>query len=183
MHWLYHQELLDVADSSDCKEEASSELHNEATLTLVKAYVLADRLLAAPFRRAVNNSLVDTPLTKELSYHPDSLLPVISSAFENVPSDRPLLQRLVDIFCFHWEQSEDEDKDDCALNNFPRAFVLQALRRFSQVRREAKFADWQRCDLEHASEKQRLRCRLRHSKYDERKDCNVLIKVEEQGRK
>jgi hypothetical protein len=58
--------------------------------------------------------------------------------------------------------------------------VLQALQRFSQARREAKFAECQRCYLEHASENQRLRCRPRYLKYQESKDCNVLIKVEEE---
>lgn len=116
-----------------------------------------------------------------MDYHPDRLLPVVSWAFENITADRLLLQCLVDNFCRYRDQAEDGEKDGCALTKFPPAFVLRALRRFSQTRGEAKLADWQRCYHEHASEKQRLRCRLRHFKYDESKDCSILIKIEEEG--
>jgi hypothetical protein len=98
----------------------------------------------------------------------DGLLSIVEYAFTNIPCDRPILQFLVDDFCDHWDKEADDELEVGAQKQFPTAFTLRVMRRFSekldlstQIWVEAK-----RCFLEHASEEEKEACSAAHMKYN-----------------
>ncbi|KAF2625438.1 hypothetical protein BU25DRAFT_473406 [Macroventuria anomochaeta] len=110
---LHDVGLLNLPDLLDSLGDSLQNRCNVTTMTLIKVYALGDRLLAAPFRRAINDWQVDSCLIIELDFLPDHLLPIVEWAFGNIPPDRVILQCLIDTFCKHWSQAEDDDKDKC----------------------------------------------------------------------
>lgn len=56
------------------------------------------------------------------------LMPAYDFAFANIPSNRAVLQFLVDDYCKSWVE---EFEENAALHELPPAFVTRALRKYS----------------------------------------------------
>jgi len=97
VHWLYTQELpqdRDEWEQMDLVKKAIFPCENECMHVLIKAYALGDRLLAPAFFRAVNNLFA---ITSEGSfYYGQDDRRSITYAFENIPLDRVIIERLVE---------------------------------------------------------------------------------------
>jgi hypothetical protein len=134
------------------------------------AYVLADRLLIDRFRRLVGNYFVNC-LKRDWFQEP-ARFETFSYAFENIPSDRPVLQLLlVNDYCDYWPEGKDdyddsdpEDKANLrALNELPRAFLMRAMRRMGDFRNgRPNETAHKRCYHEHGSEEEQKACGRLH---------------------
>ncbi|KAH7084927.1 hypothetical protein BKA63DRAFT_484941 [Paraphoma chrysanthemicola] len=139
---------------------------------LLKAYVFGDRFLVKSFRRQVNNTFVHHIGLGWFS------LPTryegFSYAFANIPSDRPILQLLVDEHCGEWDKGdENDDTKLSAFNNLPPKFLIRAFRRIHEMtEKELDRENW--CYCEHESDKDKTDCETQHMRYDERLDFGTF---------
>lgn len=81
------------------REEVNEFILKDLAGTLLKSYMLADRLPGHKLRRHLNNASVKY----SLMFFTDHELAVaaVAYAFDNISSERPILQFLVDDFCEH----------------------------------------------------------------------------------
>jgi len=115
----------------------------------VKAYVLGDRILVDKFRRLVNNVFADA-LKKDWFAEP-ARLKSFSYAFLNIPSDRVILQCMVDDHCVYWpenitEYDFDGGDDDAeatlkAMKELPHNFLMRAMLRLGGVQMRRRCAN------------------------------------------
>jgi hypothetical protein len=127
-------------------------------LVLVKAYALGDRILASTFRREANNALIDVRLSMGV---PSSLLPTATYAFANIPSDRSILQFLVNRFCYGWAPQYIADADEDALSELPPAFTVRVMKRLAYLR-HGKFEG---CYIEHSTDEEKKSCKKPHMEF------------------
>lgn len=142
----------------------------------VKAYSFGERFIVPDFRRTMNEALVNN--FAQNTFRPDVMLLLADYTFENIPSDRPLLQLLVDNFCKHWNVRDDDKGDTEALEKLPRKFVTRALSTFSHnlfVSRQIKNKD--RCYLEHATDVAKEACGKFHMAYNEDRDYGYFQRL------
>ena len=177
MHWLYTQEIPDDSFPTEGWENVlaqtipdEAQFCDDLFLILHKAYVFGDRFLSPAFRRAINNRLSDYLRNHDLAG--STCWEVMRYAFANIPSDRPILQHLVDDFCrMHKECHDDEEDDVAAQKQLPREFLLRVMRAFPDMRKDAADKLQRRCYYEHASEEGKRRCRLgTHMIFNKAKD-------------
>lgn len=64
--------------------------------------------------------------------HPSHTVDVITWAFENIPSERPILQLLVNHFCHEWDDEGYDAEDANALELLPIEFRARVMRRFAE---------------------------------------------------
>jgi hypothetical protein len=137
----------------------------------VRAYGFGERFLAAGFRRAICEHLVDDTWYS----HSEVWSPAVWWAFENLPSTSIMFQFLVDRFAECWNNDEDDEDHMGSLSKLPPAFVMRALSRFCGMRNERKWGDVKdRCYLEHTSDDEKEACSRLHMHYDEEWDYGYL---------
>lgn len=137
---------------------------------LVRAYVLGDRLIIHSFRRLVNNvfaNLLGFGYTMILARYQ-----MIAYAFDNIPSERPILQGLVDTHCSersnHVVRNRTCRDEDEALKVLSKDFLIRATCRFGECHRAfAHKIPKARCYYEHESEAQKKACTKSHMVYDQ----------------
>lgn len=98
---------------------------------VIKAYVLADRLVANTFRRdanAVANDLLGTRFFALSDFYM-----IASYAFEHIPPSRPILQHLVDRYCNLPRKPKDIEKLVKAEMELPTAFTRRVLHRYQEI--------------------------------------------------
>lgn len=159
VHWLYTNTLSEPDDQNE-------KGHILATL---KAYIFADRFFFPEFRRAANNNFVDLIQSNVVGAH--DMLDLAKEAFANIPSNRPILQLIVDDHCAWWSQCCDNNTD--LWMELPPAFLVRAMRRLQEKFHREKIDQKEkggRCYLEHASDKEQKVCQYRHMQYDKEKD-------------
>lgn len=140
--------------------------------TQVKAYGLGDRFLDVGFQRAMNEAIAKD-VKWELTF-PTDMVSIIEWAFENIPSDRPLLQLLVNYFCHTWNEAEDDNENAEALKLMPCAYSARVMRRLAEMRREDTLQHSTACYLEHATGDERKACKKPHVYYDGGHDYGYL---------
>ncbi|CAO2658682.1 Nn.00g064050.m01.CDS01 [Neocucurbitaria sp. VM-36] len=176
VHWLYTNTLPE----SDEWEETRRMLgptSQACFLAKLKAYAFADRFLVPEFRRAVNNSLVDDIQEWKWMIPLSEMSGLAQEAFANIPSDRPILQFLVDKAGFG--AAECYEAFGGSMDDLPRAFLQRLIRRLDEeLRRERAHENESksRCYYEHASKKEQEACRDLHMEYDEEKDFGFFGK-------
>jgi hypothetical protein len=87
-------------------------------------------------------------------------------AFTNVPSNRPILQELVDDFCHTYNPAYDDETDIAAQESLPREFFLRVLRTVHSVRNSECTETTKRCYLEHAEDEEKSACGKSHMVFD-----------------
>lgn len=125
----------------------------------------------------MNKSFVDT--MEDVVLHPHTMHTLINWAFENVPSNRPLLQLLVDKFCqgrVEWQYDEAETEAFSLLHGNFIARVMRKpsfLRDFSDHTKNPKIEDC--CYLEHTNEEdERDSCGKIHMAYIATRNCGYF---------
>ncbi|KAF2833615.1 hypothetical protein CC86DRAFT_278529, partial [Ophiobolus disseminans] len=187
VHWLYIQKVPESRDfeiwdrimeteeeiNEDIKTKSSKDTIQHLYMLGLKVYVLADRFLALQLREKVSRFLttvanfptLDEPRGSEISRY----------AFNNIPSDRPILQHLVDHFCRKDFENRGEGKDAIdAQNQLPREFLMRVTRSFAKLRDLTAAKMSKRCYLEHASEEEKDQCTKDHMRFDAARDCGYF---------
>ena len=134
---------------------------------MAKAYSFGDRFIAPAFRRAMNQVVVD--YVRSLWLTPLNILELTRWIFENVPSDRPLLQMLVHQFCEDWNDDEEEDvkANPTALRALPPAFVSRVMKRYCHLKIGAASSEVKdHCYSEHAADEEKVACGKAHMRYE-----------------
>jgi hypothetical protein len=131
--------------------------HHCFLLWMLKAYVLADRLLAPRFRRATNNVFVSW---LQGGYDNSGLLENAIFAFDNISPERPILQLIADTHCR--DRSDHEDTPVELEDRLPYAFLMWVLKDgvYTNVDYDS------RCYLEHSPHREKY-CHETHMAYNE----------------
>ncbi|CAO2658681.1 Nn.00g064040.m01.CDS01 [Neocucurbitaria sp. VM-36] len=98
-------------------------------LVQVKCYVMADRLGAFKLQRVINNQFVAQFILQPPWYG------TIIYAFNNIPSERPILRFLIDTHCYHWQEAFDKQfpGEEVLQHDLPRDFLLRAMKRMREM--------------------------------------------------
>lgn len=123
------------------------------------------------------NQAIIKDLKWEMCYPLDAM-DIVNWAFENIPSDCPLLQLLVNHFCDKWNSGTDVAEDAVALKQMPRTFSVRVMSRLSEMRSAKTLEHGNACYLEHATDDERQACKKPHVHYDKIRDYGYL-KIEE----
>ncbi|KAF2872412.1 hypothetical protein BDV95DRAFT_606028 [Massariosphaeria phaeospora] len=128
--WLYTQKLPAGIEawyqSSDTPEDVDDMVGME--VLRIKLYVFADRFIV-PILRTTLNRLIVADTTCRLAPFPD----VTSYAFENLPTEDPILAFFVDtnaLFCDTYGMEEAEHD----LAKHPRLFLVRTIRKMTTMR-------------------------------------------------
>jgi hypothetical protein len=133
----------------------------------IKTYSFGDRFAVSAFSRASNNALAQTNLS---GYYFSFGIESTAYAFKNIPSDRVILQRLVDWYCACWRATSSQF-DATTLASLPDAFLRRAMGRFCELKCMNNLELWKsRCYLEHSSHEEKASCEKLHMCYDEKHD-------------
>ena len=131
----------------------------------IKAYALGDRFLISNFRRAANNLFAELLPGFYFSDIQGRLSTVY--ALKNIPSDRVILQNLVDQYCYYWAD-DSGDYTLSAQNELPRSFLRRVTNRFQELSEaSAEEKRRKRCYMEHVSDVEKEDCKALHMRYDE----------------
>lgn len=175
VHWLYTQGIPRFENKThwdSILEYPKNKASSKHVLTLLKAYVFGDRIIAPAFRLAMNNAIADYyPIAIET---PEPIVAIVQYAFDNIPPDRVVLMLLVNDFCQHWK--EKLDKNNETLKLFPQQFVFRVMRRLSVIYHmtpEERAKNY--CAHEHKSEEMRKRCRDLHMVFDKERDYGHFV--------
>jgi len=133
---------------------------------MAKAYASGDRFVAPAFRRAINEVFVN--YVRSSCLFPTDMVELTCWMFENVASDRPLLQLLVNQFCGEWDDSDlGRIANTTALKALPAAFVSRVIRRYCHLKTcpgSSKVKD--HCYSEHAADEEKVACGKAHMRYE-----------------
>ncbi|KAF2127350.1 hypothetical protein P153DRAFT_344937 [Dothidotthia symphoricarpi CBS 119687] len=166
VYWLYTHTLApDYKDQDFGHDLEKSSRH---FVVSIQAYAFGDRFLVPAFRRAVNNDLVT--FIKELYVEIEDMVAMAQEAFATIPSDRPILQLLVDDHCDYWYQRHEGDA--ALLDKLPQAFLVRVMRRFAEQKGNSKKV--KRCYYEHGSEEEANDCPHEHMVFDEELQCGFF---------
>ncbi|KAH4412453.1 hypothetical protein HBH92_112180 [Parastagonospora nodorum] len=171
LHWLYTGSLPSLVDYAEWARIGGI----GSVETQIKAYAFADRFLAHEFRRTINNNVAEQMRLKD-NFLVSDILAMARIAFSSIPSDRPLLQLIVDEHCTFWKNCCEEPS---RLTDFPPAFLARVTRRLcelleDQICLQSSSGEW--CYFEHADEAEMVACGKLHMQYDEEKDIGFFGK-------
>jgi hypothetical protein len=163
VHWLYYQRLPSASSGDDeTLVQSWGATHRNAILTtnLIKMYILADSRIVPALRRQVLDCLYDHMYEVDLP-HRDLMV----YAFENLKSDSPLCQMLLD-FCIHYgwdevngiKQTEGEGH-----KHWPAEYLYAYARRATEIVDKMKYderhTNLDKCDYhEHETDEERDEC-------------------------
>ena len=134
----------------------------------IKAYAFGDRFVVPKFCRAINNFFTDT--LGYCYYSCPAGRRSTSYAFRNIPSDRIILQRLVDKYCASYAADAIGYGLE-GMGDLPVAFLRRVIHRFQELSKmSAREKAKARCYLEHTSDEEKGECSDLHMRYDEKTD-------------
>jgi len=136
----------------------------EDAMTRVQAYLFGDRFLIPTFRRTINEAFVGMIATDDMADLPN-VNDLVVWAFENIPSDRPLLQLLVNQFCDGWEDLPVRAAEMEALKTLPGSFLARVVTRYNQLKNYPN-NDIKCCYLEHSDDELQS-CTKTHMVFDQ----------------
>ncbi|KAH7389503.1 hypothetical protein DE146DRAFT_791525 [Phaeosphaeria sp. MPI-PUGE-AT-0046c] len=182
VQWLYCQQLPSgknlVAWGTVSGNLISTFNYIDIVAITLKAYAFGDRFLIPPFRRAMNQAVQEG--VRATAMHPEVMVNFITWAFENIPSDRPVLQLLVNEFCQDWtvpdSDNDTQTLDFVALRDFSSAFTFRAMLRYRELSNPLAVT-WHKkgCYLEHASGEEKMACGRYHVQYSQERDYGYLV--------
>ncbi|KAF2035560.1 hypothetical protein EK21DRAFT_53931, partial [Setomelanomma holmii] len=135
LHWLYSQRIpiaekdwrhiLELDEMSDWKQDRF--------VALVKAYEFGDRFLSLSFRCQVNNAFAQA--VNDCYFDAPTHYECLSYAFDRIPSNRPILQLLIDDLCTTWSELYDEDDTKLqAFRKLPPQVLSRSFLRLQEMR-------------------------------------------------
>lgn len=94
---------------------------------------------------------------------------LVNRVFENIPSNRLLLQLLVDQFCEEWVEYESDRSETEALACFHGNFLSRTMRNY-RLLKDSTLKVEECCYLGHTDDELRS-CDKRHMEYDSARNC------------
>ncbi|KAF2649507.1 hypothetical protein K491DRAFT_783291 [Lophiostoma macrostomum CBS 122681] len=131
VHWLFTQQLPGP-HVSDWLQYTVHDPNNISMLKM-KIYVFADRFLVDGLRLAIKRVIVGN---SKRPYHPR--LPTIVHAFNNLRSDDPMLDYLVEYHCLFYTGNKFPFGK---LDDLPYSFLLRCFEMHGELNKEAKGKD------------------------------------------
>jgi hypothetical protein len=182
VHWLYMQDISEDYIPGHwlaiLEREDGFDLEDAILILLIKAYVFADRFLAISFREEVSRAL--SVHIREYPIERTTRSLVVKYAFDHVPLERPILQCLVDDYCFFWFEDGYGLEDIQAQQEMPRSFYMRVTRRLSEIYRNSGVkVKNKRCYVDHALVQEKESCKLAHMIYDETRDFGRFPDLED----
>lgn len=117
-------------------ESGTFETWDYQTLDMcVNAYVFGDRFLVPAFCHEAN-SLFAATMVEKSPYRNNERRQSIVYAFETLPSNRIILQLMVDDYCKYWEDEDTENYGGEAMSKFPPAFLRRMSKGFLELDRK-----------------------------------------------
>lgn len=104
-----------------------SKLAIDTDMGYVLVYTFADRFMVASLKETCVKALAR-------DYDKNSSRPnykTITTAFQNLPSEDPLLDLLVEVHCQRWNEDDDSNDQD-ELFSLPPSFLFQVMKKYSQ---------------------------------------------------
>lgn len=155
--WIYTQKLPATGDEwkAVAKESAKSVYGFESRhMAQIKTYVLADRFMAAVFRKVVGNNIVNA----------NSLMPpwyeVVIYAYSNLRSEDMMLRFLVDTHCAYC--GDDPPGEVKLYPEPPHEFLVSVMIRYRERKTGTCSTHVDRCSYhEHSSEEEKAECQKR----------------------
>jgi hypothetical protein len=170
VHWLYTQQVpqhneewirMEIVQGVDDFQE------DELIHACIKAYAFADRFDISGFSRAINNCFAKTMEDVFCYSARASGRPLTKWAFENIPSDRVILQRLVEDYSQHYN-SANVGYEAGAMEELPMTFLRRTIHHLHELSRMSVVAKGKvRCYLGHASDEEQKACKALHMRYNE----------------
>ncbi|KAH4616360.1 hypothetical protein HBH55_208580 [Parastagonospora nodorum] len=163
MHWLYIQDLPREHDFRAWEDILARERQTNFEIAMIRAYAFADRFLIPTFRRAINKTIVeyfkcgDPALVCNI---PD----LATEAFSKIPADRPILQFLVDEYCYWWTVGCETSDPPINLKEAPPAFLARSVRSYRTLLEYSRAGNGvnQCCYYEHTDEQEASACGKLH---------------------
>jgi hypothetical protein len=179
VHWLYNQELPPTNEMekwAEVMETPTSLYHLDQGVMIVrlKTYVLADRFLDFKFCEATTQSIIEQ--TDHYCWDPSQINEFVGWAFENIRSDSPILQLMVNEFCHYWQDPTIAEEDVRALKEMPLDFTHRVVLRLHEMLLSPRYMSHKKaCYLEHVSDNEFKACsKFFHVKYVEEIDYGQL---------
>ena len=158
--WLYTRKLP-AGDKQWAEKQyqphEGANCHLALQIAIIKACVLADRILSPGFLRAVEYKLIDHFIVLET----DASYTVIIYAFEHLRPASPVLRAMMDTYCNNFEEWMEEEYDEVNLRaQLPHAFLVGVMLRYSKLIKSKKEVWLDRCDYHgHTTESEKKECR------------------------
>ena len=135
--WLYSQKL--PAYRTDWLEKFKCDKANAPWtqwwtcyfILRIKVCVFGDRFMVREFQRVAQNDFIDHTIKSRIHFR----YPVVIYAFENLPSDNPILQFMVDNHC-RWFRSDLDTEGNERLqrrDELPPSFLMRVMMRYSDI--------------------------------------------------
>jgi hypothetical protein len=169
VHWLYTKQVpQDVQEwiHMEIVEYVEEFQEDQLIHACIKAYAFAHRFDISGFSRAINNCFAKT-MEDVICYCAwASGRSLTKWAFENIPQDRVILQRLVEDYCDHYQSANAAYKAG-AMEELPMAFLRRTIHHLHGLSEMSVVAKGKvRCYLEHASDEEQKACKALHMRYD-----------------
>ncbi|KAI2485654.1 BTB domain containing protein [Pyrenophora tritici-repentis] len=149
--WMYTRKLPRIPVKHDDSDD-SDDL-GDSNISMLKALVPGDRILALNFHRAVRDAIIEDLIVNCPWYK------AIIYGFANLPKDHPVLDLMVASHCLDYTDNDDtkENGDFQRRSQLPVDFLIRVMLRYSFM----KSQDWSKCILDpcdyhgHVSEEDR----------------------------
>lgn len=176
VHWLYHG-WLPIEATDWCQifpeDQKDLDIYNKMFLETIKAYAFSIRFVVPPFGRALVPGL--NYLCDGYEWSDARARKAITYAFDNIPADRIVLERLVENYCFNCSRY-DKDYSLAAFQELPAAFARRVMMRFLEMKNiESTDQDEERCYIEHSNDAEEGRCIYQHMNYDAQHDVAHFV--------
>lgn len=180
--WLYTRKLPGLIEewSEDEFPEDRSQLENSFAqsagpqLSMLKAAILADRMLSSKLRQAIEHRLIDYFTSKDRNMVPS--YEAVTYAFAHLPHTSAVLRLLIDAQCqFFREEYDTEQNGELERRaHLPNAFLIGVMIRYAKLNaaRLVKLNDLDRHRHKKLFEQKLDRCDYHnHATEQERKEC------------
>ncbi|KAF2662293.1 hypothetical protein K491DRAFT_753396 [Lophiostoma macrostomum CBS 122681] len=101
--------------------------YNDDVSRIIKAYALADRLLAPAYKEVLIDAAYDS-LSSEFPSHED-----VAWAFDTLPANDKFLTLLVDAYCKKTSPNSDKKMRKAAMAVFPKEFLFRVMERMQET--------------------------------------------------
>lgn len=167
VHWLYAQEIpsdwesiLRLAEAFDFVSLQDSSKYGYACVLILKCVMFGDRFLTPVFHRLAHNTFVKDHFSEKHGEVCSSVIyTAVIWAFDNLPTDSPILVMMVDLQCTAWDEWHDNEAERGRRSQLPNEFLVAVMLKQNKIRVCAETTELSACDYHlHESEKEKKAC-------------------------
>ncbi|KAI4681760.1 uncharacterized protein J4E84_007355 [Alternaria hordeiaustralica] len=144
VHWLYAQEIpsdwesiLRLAEASEFVSLQNSSSYGYACVLVLKCVIFGDRFLTPVFHRLAHNTFVnDHFIEKGMEICSSVTYTAVIWAFDNLPTDSPILVMMVDLQGTAWDEWHDNEAEKRRRSRLPHEFLVAVMLKQTKIRSE-----------------------------------------------